>query len=73
MYFYVLGLPALDEIVIMATGKGLSMICNFQIFANTNLGKFTKYECSGLGCFGVLRHLLGREWNPPMLIGLRVK
>ena len=49
----------------MATTKHLSLIYEIQNFANTYLGKVTKFQGNGLFGFGVLNHLLGYMWNPP--------
>ena len=43
----------------MATTKRLSLIYEIQNFANTYLGKVTKFQGNGLFRFGVLSHLLG--------------
>ena len=60
----------------MATKKRLSLIYEIQNFADTYLGKVTKFQGNGLFRFGVLSHLLGWKWKthtpPPALIGLNV-
>ena len=55
----------------MATKKRLSVSYEIQNFANTYLGKITKFQGNGLFRFGVLSHLLGWRWKTPsVLIGL---
>ena len=59
----------------MATTKHLSLIYKIQTFADTYLGKVTKFQGNDLFRFGGLSHLLGCRWNPPpppppVLIGL---
>ena len=58
----------------MATKKRPSPINEIQNFANTYLGKVTKFQGNSLFGFGVLSHLLSWRWKtsppPPVLIGL---
>ena len=66
----------LDKLLTIATKKVLSPIYEIRNFANTYLGKVTKFQGNGLFCFGVLSHLLSWRWKtpppPPMvLIGLK--
>ena len=49
----------------MATRKGLSLIFEIQNFANSYLGKVTKFQGHGLCRFGVLSNLLGWRWKTP--------
>ena len=49
----------------MASTKRLSSIYEIQNFANTYLGKVTKFQGNGLFRFGVPSHLLGRRWKTP--------
>ena len=43
----------------------LSLIYEIQNFANTYLGKVTKFQSNELLRFGVLSHLLGLRWKTP--------
>ena len=62
----------LGKLVAMATKKRLSLIYELQNFANTYLGKVTKFQVDGLFRFGVLSNLLAWRWkHPPVLIGLK--
>ena len=49
----------------MATAKRPSLIHEIENFANTYLGKVTKFQGNGLSRSGVLSHLLGRRWKTP--------
>ena len=51
----------------MATKKRLSLIYELENFANTYLGKVTKFQVDGLFRFGVLNNLLAWRWKhtPP--------
>ena len=48
----------------MATKKRLSLIYELENFANTYLGKVTKFQVGGLFRFGVLSNLLEVENTP---------
>ena len=49
----------------MATKKRLSLIYELENFANTYLGKVTKFQGDGLFRFGVLNNLLSWRWKTP--------
>ena len=53
------------KLVAMATKKGLSLIYVLENFANTHLGKVTKFQVGGLFRFGVLSSLLAWRWKTP--------
>ena len=50
----------------MATKKRLSLIYELENFANTYLGKVTKFQVDGLFRFWVLSSLLAWRWKPRM-------
>ena len=50
----------------MATRKRLPPIYKIKKFANTYLGRVTKFQANALFLFGVLSHLLGRRCKPPL-------
>ena len=62
----------LGKLVAMAIKKRLSLIYELENFANTYLGKVTKFQVDGLFRFGVLSNLLAWRWKAPplVLIGL---
>ena len=49
----------------MATKKRLSLIYELENFADTYLGKVTKFQGDGLFRFGVVSNLLAWTWKPP--------
>ena len=55
----------LGKLVAMATKKRRSLIYELENFANTYLGKVTKFQVDGLFRFGVLSNLLAWMWKPP--------
>ena len=55
----------LGKLVAMATKKRLSLIYELENFANTYLGKVTKFQGDGLFRFGVLNNLLAWKWKTP--------
>ena len=57
----------------MATRKGLSLIYELENFANTFLGKGTKFEGDGLFRFGVLSNLLAWGWKPPGMNRVKIR
>ena len=61
----------LGKLVAMATKKRLSLIYELENFANTYLGKVTKFQGDGLFRFEVLSNLLAWRWKPPVWIGLK--
>ena len=63
----------LGKLVAMATKKRLSLTYELGNFANTYLGKVSKFQVDGLFRFGVLSNLLAWRWKtpfPPVLIGI---
>ena len=54
----------------MATKKRLSLIYELENFANTYLGKVTKFQVDGLFRFGVLSNLLEMESTPLVFNGV---
>ena len=62
---------ALDKLVAMATKKRLPLIYELENFANTYLGKVTKFQGDGFFRFGVTSNLLAwRCKTPPVWLGL---
>ena len=59
----------------MATKKCLCLIYELENFANTYLGKVTKFQGDGLFCFGVLSNLLAWRWktHPPGMNRVKTK